>query len=138
MADAPPRRNREALPLARDVLDKQVLDADGCKVGKVDGIILALRERRPPRVMAMEISQATAWRRIHHRLGNFAEWLRTKFEPGRQDRPARIAFEHFVRGGIDVHVDISWKRTRALVWEDWLQKRVISNIPGGGRGGRKD
>ena len=138
MADAPPRRRREALPLARDVLDKQVLDPDGCKVGKVDGIILALRERRPPRVIAIEISQATAWRRIHHRLGNVAEWLRTKFEPGRQDRAARIAFEHFVRGGIDVHVDISWKRTRALVWEDWLQERVISNIPGGRRGGRKD
>ena len=138
MANATPRRNREALPLARDVLDKQVLDPDGCKVGKVDGIVLALRERRPPRVIAMEISQATAWRRIHHRLGNLAEWLRTKFEPGRQDRPARIAFEHFVRGGIDVHVDISWKRTRARVWEDWLQERVISNIPGGRRGGRKD
>ena len=138
MANATPRRNREALPLARDVLDKQVLDPDGCKVGKVDGLVLALRERRPPRVIAMEISQATAWRRIHHRLGNLAEWLRTKFEPGRQDRPARIAFEHFVRGGIDVHVDISWKRTRALVWEDWLQERVISNIPGGRRGGRKD
>jgi len=138
VANATPRRNREALPLARDVLDKQVLDPDGCKVGKVDGIVLALRERRPPRVIAMEISQATAWRRIHHRLGNLAEWLRTKFEPGRQDRPARIAFEHFVRGGIDVHVDISWKRTRALVWEDWLQERVISNIPGGRRGGRKD
>jgi len=138
VANATPRRNREALPLARDVLDKQVLDPDGCKVGKVDGIVLALRERRPPRVIAMEISQATAWRRIHHRLGNLAEWLRTKFEPGRQDRPARIAFEHFVRGGIDVHVDISWKRTRARVWEDWLQERVISNIPGGRRGGRKD
>jgi len=48
----------EPLPLARDVLDKQVIDPDGCKVGKVDGIVLALREHRPPRVIAMEISQA--------------------------------------------------------------------------------
>jgi hypothetical protein len=127
----------DPLPLVRDVLDKQVIDPDGCKVGKVDGIVLTLRERRPPRVLAMEIGQAVAWRRVHHRFGDFAEWLRTKFEPGRQERPARILFDHFVRGGIDVHVDIPWKRTRALVWEDWLQDRVIAKIPGGRRGGKK-
>jgi len=60
------------------------------------------------------------------------------FEPGHQDRPARVLFDHFMRGGIDVHIDISWKHTRALVWEDWLQQRVIAKIPGGRRGGKKD
>ena len=137
MASPRTERRGEPLPLARDVLDKQVLDPDGCKVGKVDGIVLALRERRPPRVMAMEISQAAAWRRIHPRLGDFAEWLRGRFEPGRQTDPPHILFEHFVRGGIDVHIDMPWKRTRALVWEDWLKNRVVSKIPGGSRGGKK-
>lgn len=137
MADARPQHHHEPLPLVRDVLDKQVIDPDNCKVGKVDGIVLALREHRPPRVMAMELGQATAWRRIHHRLGDFAEWLRTKFEPGREDRPVRVLFEHFVHGGIDVHIDIPRERTRALMWEDWLEQRVISRIPGGRRGGKK-
>ncbi len=126
----------EQLPLVRDVLDKQVIDPDGCKVGKVDGIVLALRANRPPRVIAMEISQAAAWRRLHRRLGGLADWLRKKFEPGQND-PARILFQHFVRGGIDVHVDVAWKHTRALVWEDWLERRVIAKIPGGRRGGKK-
>jgi hypothetical protein len=126
----------DPLPLVRDVLDKQVLDPDGCKVGKVDGIILAPRAHRPPRVIAMEISKAAAWGRVHRRLGEFVEWLRAKFEPG-QDAPPRILFEHVVRGGIDVHIDVPWKRTRALVWEDWLQERVIARIPGGRRGGEK-
>jgi hypothetical protein len=39
----------EPLPLVRDVLDKQVLDPDKCKIGKVDGILLQLRANRPPR-----------------------------------------------------------------------------------------
>jgi len=30
----------ERLPLVRDVLDKQIIDPDGCKVGKVDGIVI--------------------------------------------------------------------------------------------------
>lgn len=126
----------EPLPLVRDVLDKQVVDPDKNKVGKVDGIVLQLRAHRPPRVIAMEISQAAAWRRVHHRLGDFADWLRARFEPGQDGRP-RIAFEHFIRGGIDVHVDVAWRRTKALVWEDWLEERVIAKIPGGRRGGEK-
>ncbi len=124
------------LPLVRDVLDKQVLDPENRKVGKVDGILLALRANRPPRVMAMEISQATAWRRLHHRLGDLGDWLRARFEPG-QDRPPRILFEHFVSGGIDVHVDISCSRTRARAWENWLEEHVIAKIPGGRRDGKK-
>ena len=47
----------EPLPLVRDVLDKQVVDPDKNKIGKVDGIVLQLRAHRPPRVIAMEISQ---------------------------------------------------------------------------------
>jgi hypothetical protein len=126
----------DSLPLVRDVLDKQVLDPDDCKVGKVDGILLQGRANRPPRVIAIEISQCAAWRRVHRRIGDLADWLRGKFEPG-QERPARILFDHVVRGGIDVHIDIPWKRTRALVWEDWLENRVIAKIPGGRRGGKK-
>jgi hypothetical protein len=124
------------MPLVRDVLDKQVLDPDRCKVGKVDGIVLQLRANRPPRVIAMEISQSAAWRRVYRRLGDLADWLRARFEPG-ENRPPRILFDHFVRGGIDVRIDIPWTRTRALVWEDWLEDRVIARIPGGRRGGKK-
>jgi len=127
---------RELLPLVRDVLDKQVLDPEGHKVGKADGLILQALANRPSRVIAMEISQTAAWRQVHHRLGALADWLRAKFEPG-QNQPPRILFDHFVRGGIDVHIDISWKRTKALVWEDWLENRVIARIPGGRRGGKK-
>jgi hypothetical protein len=128
---------RELLPLVRDVLDKQIVDPDDCKAGKVDGIILQLRANRPPRVIAMEISQAAAWRRVHHSLGQFAEWLRRTFGPGHEERPPRVLFEHFVRGGIDVHIDMPARRTRALAWEDWLEELVVARIPGGRRGGKK-
>ena len=125
-----------AVALVRDVLDKQIIDANKCKVAKVDGIVLALRQNRPPRVIALEMGQSTAWRRVHPRLGAFAEWLRAKFEPGQGAVP-RILFEHVEGTGIDVHVDIDGKRSRALAWEDWLEERVIAKIPGGRRAGKK-
>jgi len=126
----------DALPLVRDVLDKQVIDVNTCKVGRVDGIILALRAHRAPRVVAIELGQPTAWRRVHRKLGDLVEWLQRQFEPGRFG-PARILFDHVVGTGIDVHLDIDGKRTHALVWEDWLEEHVIAKIPGGRRGGKK-
>jgi len=128
---------RELLPLVRDVLDKQIVDPHDCKVGKVDGIVWQLRAHRPPRVIAMEVSQAAVWRRIHPKLAALAEWLRARIGPGRSDRPPRILFEHFLSGGIDVRIDVEARRTHALVWEDWLEERVIAKIPGGRRGGKK-
>jgi hypothetical protein len=125
-----------ALPLVRDVLDKQVLDVNKCRVGKVDGIVLALRANRAPRVIAVELDQATAWRRVHHSLGALVNWLERQFEPGRHG-PTRILFEHVVGTGIDVHVDIDAKRTHAFVWEHWLEEHLIAKIPGGRRGGEK-
>ena len=117
MADTRPERSRGALRLARDVLDKEVLDPEKCKVGKVDGIVIALRAHRPPRVIALELNQATAWRRVHPRLGDLVEWIQRTLQPEAHG-PARIAFEHVVRTGIDVHIDMDWTRTRALAF-DW-------------------
>jgi hypothetical protein len=124
------------VPLVRDVLDKQVVDVKECKVGKVDGIVLALRTHRPPRVIAIEMDQATLWRRVHGTLGDWVDRLQKKFEPGRFG-PTRILFGHVISGGIDVHLDIDCSHTHALLWERWLGKHVIGRIPGGRRGGTK-
>ena len=86
----------EPLPLVRDVLDKQIVDPDKCKIGKVDGLILQARANRPPRVIAMEVSQSAAWRRLYHRLGDFADWLRAKFEPGQNEPPRPDSLVHSV------------------------------------------
>ena len=58
--------------LTRDILDQQVVDRAGQRLGKVDGVILELRDGEPPRVAAIEIGPVTLTRRIHPRL---AEWL---------------------------------------------------------------
>lgn len=120
----------DPLPLVRDVLDKQVFDVNGLKVGKVDGLILNLRANRPPRVMALELSMVTTWRRVHPALGRIVERLARWFGPGHAN-PTHIRFEHVTGTGIDVHVDIDANRTNAFEWENWLKSRVVSRIPGG-------
>ena len=125
----------DALPLVRDVLDKQIFDANGEKLGKVDGIVLTLRANRPPRVAAIENDVKTAWGRVHPALPRWIErvqrWLHAEGVA-----PTRIPFEQVVRTGIDVHVDIDGTRTNAYVWETWLKQRFVDRIAGGNRGVR--
>jgi hypothetical protein len=125
----------EPLLLVRDVLDKQIYDANALKLGKVDGIRLLRRAGRPPRVLAIESSMPCALRRVWRPLGGwlarFQHWLAADVEG-----ETVIQFTHVVRSGIDVEVDIDGKRTSAFVWETWLA-HFVEMIPGGKGHGEK-
>ena len=124
----------DSMPLVRDVLDKQIYDANHVKIGKVDGIVLQLRRGRPVRVAAIESDMATAWRRLSRRVGDWVERLQRRLAPDLVG-PTRIDFDRLVRGGIDVEVSIDARRTNAFVWETWLKETFVERLPGGkGRG----
>ena len=60
--------------LVRDLLDNQVCDARNRKMGKVDGIVLVLRQGRPPRVAAIELGMSTLQEAgyEHYEISNYA------------------------------------------------------------------
>lgn len=125
------------LPLVRDILDKQVYDRNGVKVGKVDSIVLVPRQHRPPRVEAIELSMSAAWRRLWPRLGDWIERLQRWLAPELVG-PTRIRFDRITKSGIDVNVDIDATRTNAYAWETWLEERFVAKLPGGQRDGAKE
>ncbi len=45
--------------LVADFLDEQLVDRKGEPAGRVDGIVIELREDRPPRVVCVEASPIT-------------------------------------------------------------------------------
>ena len=127
----------DPLPLVRDVLDKQIYDANNEKVGKVDGIVLQLRKDRAPRVLALESDMPTAWRRVSRRVGDAIERFQRWVDPGLA-APTRIRVEHLLRAGIDVQVDIDATKTTAFVWDTWLCEHIVGKLPGGRSGGSKE
>lgn len=126
----------EPLPLVRDVLDKQIYDANRLRLGKVDGIVLLPRQGRPLRVVALQSDMPTAWRRVWQRLGDWVERFQQSLAPDLA-APTRIAFEHVVRSGIDIEVDIDAKKTNAFAWETWLRRSFVEKLPGGKGSGEK-
>jgi sporulation protein YlmC with PRC-barrel domain len=120
--------------LVRDLLDNQVRDEQNRRMGKVDGIVLVLRQGRPPRVAAIELGMSTLLGRISHRLGSLATRLERRW--GISDgEPLRIPFNKIESIGIDVTVKVDAVRTTVYDWERWIRRVLIERIPvpGGGR-----
>jgi hypothetical protein len=119
--------------LVRDLLDNQVLDVQGRRMGKVDGIVLVLRQGRPPRVDAIELGMPTLLSRLSERLGRWTAHIEQRW--GITDgRPVRIPLKKITGIGIDVRVDVDADRTTVYDWERWICRVLIERIPipGGG------
>lgn len=117
------------MELGRDILDQQVIDRSDELMGKVDGIVLELREGKPPRVARLVIGGGTAARRIHPRLAAWLERWRHRWGP-KDDGPLEVPWSKVRKIGIDVKVDLDAEHTAALAWEHWVRDHLIGRIPG--------
>jgi sporulation protein YlmC with PRC-barrel domain len=115
--------------IIRDILDKQLVDRHQRNMGKVDGIVLELRDGQPPRLAYLKVGGTTLARRLHPRLAQWLAALERKLGIGRGE-PFRIPWSKVRDIGIDVEVDLDVEQTPILAWEQWLSKHVIRRIPG--------
>ncbi|UFS85386.1 hypothetical protein LPB79_37810 (plasmid) [Rhizobium sp. T136] len=118
------------MDLLRDVLDKQLVDRNGVKMGKVDGIVAELRRGAPPRVVAIEVGAIVLARRFGRRPQQWITWLASKLGGDGHSRPHRVAWSAVRDIGLDVELDAAVSETAIFDWQDWLRDRVVSKIPG--------
>ena len=118
--------------LVRDVLDKQLLDRQGNRMGKVDGLVLERGTDGPPRVLYLEVGAVTLAHRLGARIGRWASRLAQRLAPVHHES-YRIPWTR-VRGvTLEVTVDEAVEETRGKVLEDWLREHVGERIPGSRR-----
>jgi len=116
------------LLLVRDVLDNQLVDASNQNAGKVDGIVLELRQGEPPRVGYVEVGPITAARRLNRRFGNWAARLDAKLGEGR-GVPIRIAMSRITIDEPSLRLDIVANKTPIMALEQWLRRTIVCRIP---------
>jgi hypothetical protein len=121
----------DELHLFRDLLDKQLVDADDRPLGKADGVVFEIRADGPPRLVAVEVGAPAVLRRVSRRLADASSRLARLLGVG-SGEPLRVSPERFVHFGNDVKVDIDAPRTAAYAWERWLRRTLIDRIPGSG------
>lgn len=118
------------MDVIRDVLDNQLVDRNQRKMGKVDGIVVELRDDgQPPRLAYIEVGMPTLARRLHPRLQRWIAALERKWG-AKHSEPFRIPWSKVRDVGIDVEVDVEAEATPALAYEQWVREHIIRKIPG--------
>lgn len=115
--------------LVRDLLDNQLRDAGGQNAGRVDGIVLELREGEPPRVGYAEVGPITLARRLNHRLGDWVARLDRRLGEDR-GAPFRVPISRISGFGTDLRLDLHADGTPIFAVERWLRTHVVRHIPG--------
>jgi hypothetical protein len=119
------------MDLIHDVLDKQLKDASDQPIGRVDGIVMQIEPGEQPRVVRIETGFPTLFARLHPRLGRCVAAFGRRYGL-RRGKVTRIPWSKLDDIGIEVHVKLEGPRTRALAWEQWLKRHIMSHIPGSG------
>lgn len=117
--------------LIRDVLDNQLVDRDQEKVGRVDGIVIELRDDKPPRLVGVELGAEVLARRMGKKPGEWAARYFSRFKDRRKGK-IRILWSRVMAVGIDVEVDLGPQRDAVMAWEEWMSLHVAERMPGGG------
>jgi hypothetical protein len=118
----------ERFALGRDVLDKQIVDAAGARMGRVDGILLEVTTDGPPRVAALALGSVVLAARLHPRAVALVRALR-RWSVRRTARyllPWRLVTAVNPR---NIEVAVSAARTPADAWERWLLTHVVERLP---------
>lgn len=118
------------MDLIRDVLDNQLIDREGRKLGRADGIVAELRDDQPPRLTYIEIGMPTLARRLHPRLEGWVAALQSKWG-ARQRQSARVPWSTVRDVGINVEIDLDAESSPVLGYENWLKTHLIERIFGG-------
>ncbi len=117
------------MDLIRECLDNEVFDRNGERLARVDGIVIAIEDDGQPRVIAIEIGTITQARRVHRRVGRWAERCVRRWGKAGED-PYRIPWRMLTRTGDDYKADVEAAKTPARAWENWLREHVIGRIWG--------
>ena len=113
----------------RDILDKQLLDRKGIKMGKVDGLVMTMSPRARPRIAFIEMGSITLARRLGPRTARLVARLGALFggDPTRQ--PFRVASDKIRNIGVDIELTIDIESTPLNIWHERLRRHILNRIP---------
>lgn len=116
--------------LVAEVLDQEICDSRGKPAGRVDGLVIELRDDAPPRVAYVEVSPITFISRVSGRVASWYARHDRRFGEGR-GIPFRIPWNRLTPSGTSLRMDLDSEATPILAVEQWLRRHIVDKIPGG-------
>ena len=121
------------LEAALQLLDRQLVDADGRLAGKVDDLELTFPDGGgPPLVTAILAGPGALSRRVGGRLGAWLEAVANRLREGDDRRPARVPFSAVTEIGSAIRLRVAKAELETDRLEAWTRDRIIGKLPGAG------
>ena len=115
----------------RDILDKQLLDATECKMGRVDGIVGRVRQGAPPVIEGLELGMTRVAERIHGRFGRWVESMSRRLGVRRTPRYVIPWTKVAAVSNNEIRVMVDAESEASSDWEWWFRTKIVEHIPGG-------
>jgi len=120
--------------LGKHVVDKELLDRDGLRGGKVDDLVLEIAaptdgELPPPRVVAL-VSGPFALARNLPRPLRWAACVVYRLLGIVDPRPVEIPWARITAIDVVVHVDLDREAAGLTALQDAVARRLIGRLPG--------
>ena len=116
------------MDVARDLLDKQVIDCSGREIGRVDGVVVQLRDGEPPLLSSFLIGSTALGDRLHPAIARGCAAIERAL--GIADRrPIEIRLSDIV----DVNREVRVRQTSRDLAADAVEQRLrpwLPRIPG--------
>jgi hypothetical protein len=111
-----------------EILDQQLLDRQERPIGMVDGLVLEVRDGRPPRITHLLVGGLTLARRLSPPMRGLLLWFARRYGV-RRGEPYRIPWSAVRDIGVSVTVDLDARDTPLLYWEERVG-RFVKRLPG--------
>jgi sporulation protein YlmC with PRC-barrel domain len=111
-----------------EILDQQLLDRQERPIGMVDGLVLEVRDGRPPRITHLIVGGLTLARRLSPPVRGLLLWFARRYGV-RRGEPYRIPWSAVRDIGVSVTVDLDARDTPLLYWEERVG-RFVKRLPG--------
>lgn len=120
------------MELGTMILDKEILDRDGLRAGKVDDLLLELPDGdigEGPEVVALITGPTALSRNLSRPVQALVRTI-YRLLGLRDPRPSRIAWRHVVRIGVVIEIDVDRDAGGWSALGDAVNKRFIDRVPG--------
>ncbi|WP_089155820.1 hypothetical protein [Micromonospora sp. NBS 11-29] len=121
------------LQLAKQLLDRQIVDVDGRLVGRVDDIAFAYDAEGHPYVDCLLTGQGALGQRIGGRIGRLLVAVADRFTDEPPVPPLRIPLAMVARVDSAVRLRCRDADLPSSPVESWLRRHLIGRIPGADR-----
>ncbi|WP_089008270.1 hypothetical protein [Micromonospora viridifaciens] len=121
------------IQLAKQLLDRQIVDRDGRLVGRVDDLAFAVDAEGFPYVDCLLTGPAALGDRIGGRVGRILVAVVRPFSDDPRVPPLRIPLTQVARVGSAVWLRCSAADLPPAPGETWLRRHLVDRIPGAHR-----